>query len=289
MVSPDTGPTLPPPENDLGLEAWLDEPVTIDAPAGASVRVGAFIWSSREAQPVHNVTLRVRLHPASGGAQPSVAYAVEDWPGHVVAELPAPVGGVGELEILLPGTMCDATGCSPQDTSIPISGVGPPTGVPLTAIASAVIEPPVEALFAGAPAIFGVTVQPRIAWPPPGVPLPSSIWLQVRVPQGPTLDDVAAPLVDMSAGRFAADVTFDRAGELIVQVGVIEGAEGTDLFSTAVRRVTVEAGSAPTPAGGGAGGGETMPGWAVVTIAVLLVGGLGLVVLGQPRGPTRRG
>jgi hypothetical protein len=280
-----SGPTLPPPGNDFGLMAWLDATLPLDVAPGTRVRVGAFVWSEVAAAVLPSVTLRATIKSASGGTA-ATAYAAEDWPGHVVAELTVPDGGVGGVEIALPGTICDAAGtCVPQDTPIPIVGVGPPTGVPLATIGSAFIDPPAGAPVAGEPVTFEVGVEPRVAWPAPGLILPDTIWLQVRVLQGPIVDDVAATLVDAGAGRYEARVTFNRAGQFVVQVATAEGAEGADLFSTALRQVVVEAAPGPSSGpGSGATDGESMPGWAFAGLVGLLIVGVGLMVLGRARG-----
>jgi hypothetical protein len=278
--SPSMGPSEEPREQ-FDLEAWLDAPVPAAAAPGSTIHVGAFVWVRGPEEPVRGASFRIFLHPASGSGEPGFDYAYQDFAGHLVADIGVPEGGAGELEILLPGTVCENDVCGPRDTPIPILGVGPPPGVPLTALATAVIGPPVEAIVAGAPTTIDITVQPRIRWPAPGLQLPASIWLQVRQPQGPILDDVAASLVGADTGRYEAAVTFDRAGEPVIQAGVEEGAEGADLFAASVRRVTVEAGSTATPALGGPSG--EPPAWVLAALVGLLILGLAIAVLGRGR------
>ncbi|HEX5590370.1 MAG TPA: hypothetical protein VFX65_08795, partial [Candidatus Limnocylindrales bacterium] len=271
-ASPDA--TIPPPENDLRAEAWLDEPLWLDAPAGTNLRIGAFIWLRSADAPVHGATMRIRLHPAAGDGPPAFAYAVEDWPGHVVALVEVPEGGVGDLEITLPGTMCDDTGaCGPQEAPVPVLGVGPPPGVRVSAIAVSAVEIPVAAPLAGRATTIEVSLRGRIAWPEPGFVPPDRIWLQVRVPRGDTVADVRAGLVDASAGRYEAQVTFDAAGDYLLQAAAAPDATGDDLFESGLRRITVVAdpGSSTEPSDRGGGG---PAGWVLPLFVVLLAVGL---------------
>lgn len=283
-TAPPANPTIEPslePGEAFDIEAWLDAPVPAGAAPGTQLRVGALIWLPGTGELMRRATFKVLLHPASGPAQPGFDYGNEDFAGHIVADLIVPEGGAGELEILLPGTVCENGICGPRDAHVPIRGVGPPPDVPLPAFATALIRPPVQAIVAGGPTTMDITVEPRIRWPAPGLHLPGAIWLQVREPQGAILDDVAATLVDPAAGRYEAVVTFERAGELVVQAGVAEGAEGADLFGSSVRRVSVVAGVAAPPATAPDGSGDSPPGWMLAALFGALLAGLAIVVLGR--------
>jgi hypothetical protein len=277
-------PSEPPPEA-FELEAWLDGPVPADAAPGSTIHVGAFVWIRGAEEPVRGATFQVRLHPASGSAEPAFDYGHEDFAGHLVADLVVPEGGAGELEIGLPGTVCENDVCGPQLTPVPIRGVGPPPDVSLTALAQAVVDPPVAALVAGEPAAFDITVASRIAWPAPGLVLPESLWLQAREPQGPVVAEAEAELADAAAGRYRARVTFDEAGQYVVQVATGPEADEPDLFGSSVRPLTVDAAPAASLVPGGSSGAadDATPGLVLAALVATLVLGLAIFVLGRGR------
>jgi hypothetical protein len=278
--TPSVRPSLEPAEA-FEIEAWLDAPVPADAVPGSSLHIGAFAWIDGPEESVRGATFRVLLHPASGSGEPTFDYAYQDFAGHLVADIVVPDGGAGELEILLPGTVCENDVCGPRDTPILIRGVGPPPGMPLPAFATARISPPVRAIVAAEPTTIDITVEPRIRWPAPGLQLPAAMWLQVREPQGAILDDVAATLVDPAAGRYRATVTFGQEGEFVVQAAAVEAAEGADLFGSSVRRVSVEGGASAPPATAPGEGGDSPPGWMLAALVGALLAGLAIVVLGR--------
>ena len=273
MVEP--SPSIAPsgePNGEFDMEAWLDAPLPTDAPAGSTLDVGAFIVRDG-AEPLRGVTLQVRLHPSTGTAEPTFDYAHQDFAGHVVAELEVPEGGVGALEIVLPGTMCENDVCGPVETLIPVRGVGPPPDAPLSLLATTLTAPPIAALVAGRALPFEITVQPKVAWPEPGMNLPSVLWLQVRVSRGPLVQEIAANLEDETAGRYTVPVTFREPGEYVLEAGTMPAAEGTDLLPGSLIRVTVQPESAsrgptlPTTS-------EEVPSWLVPGLIVLALAGL---------------
>ena len=275
-------PSLDPsagPDGELGMAAWLDAPLPAAAPAGSILQVGALVFRDDQ-EPLVGVTLQLRLHPASGSAEPTFDYGHQDFAGHVVAELEVPEGGVGALDIVLPGTMCENDVCGPVETMIPVRGVGPPPDVPLSTLATTLTTPPIEALVAGRASSFQITVQPRIEWPEPGLDLPSAIWLQVRVSRGPVIQDVAANLDDPLTGRYVVPITFPEPGEYVLEAGTRPEADGTDLLPGSLIRVTVEALTSPVP--GPEGTNEEMPGWLVPALIILALAGL-LVASGVTR------
>ena len=270
--SPSPEPTEEPFE-DFEMEAWLDAPLPLEAQAGTTIHIGALVWIRGANEAVRGATLQVRLHPATGDAEPTFDYAHQDFIGHVVADLEVPIGGVGDLEIALPETMCENDVCGPVKTPIAVRGVGPPPGVHLSVLANAVTSPPIEALVTGRPLPFGISVQPKVEWPAPGLDLPSALWLQVRVSRGPIVEDVAANLVDAAAGRYEAPITFDEPGEYVLEAGTRPDADGSDLLPGSVIRVAVEA-PRSTPEPELPGTTDETPAWLVPGLIVLALAGL---------------
>jgi hypothetical protein len=283
-AAPTATPSEPPfeLEHEFAIEAWLDADLPAEAQPGTMLHVGAFVWIRGAEEPMRGATFRVFLHPASGSAEPSFDYAFQDFAGHLLADIAVPEGGVGTLDILQPGTICENDVCTPNNEPIPIQGVGPPPGVRLSALAQAFVSPPIAEIRVGQEATFEITVQPRIDWPAPGLVFPATLWLQARVPQGAIVADVEGTLVDAATGRYEAAVTFDQPGEYVIQVGTVAEADGDDLFGTSLRRITVAAASSTAPAPGGASG-DASAGWALPALVVALAGGLGLLVMGRGR------
>ena len=113
--SPSASDVVPP--DELRFSAWLDQPLPESAPSGASINVGAFLADSTGRVGLSGTAMQARLHSAAPDVEPTVAQAFEDWPGHLTTTLvvPAPIG---RLEFILPGSSCDASGCTPSDVVI---------------------------------------------------------------------------------------------------------------------------------------------------------------------------
>src|SRR4029079_12401406 len=79
-----------------GLQVWLDsDSLTPDAPPGGVLQVGYTFWDTRVGDFPNVEGPYVKLHPAKGKAAPSEAIIEQDFPGHVLATVTVPEGGVG--------------------------------------------------------------------------------------------------------------------------------------------------------------------------------------------------
>lgn len=292
-ATPDPSPSSGVPPDETRFLAWLDRALPTGAAPGSEITVGAFLADPSSRGSLSGTALRLRLSPASGSAQATTTNAIEDWRGHVVAAIIVPDGGVGDLVFLLPGSVCTASGCTPDDVEIPVAGVGPPLDVPLPQLSTAFVDAPIQIVEVGRPGTVGFSVRPRIEWPEPGLVLPDELWLQVRIPQGEPLADVMAVLDDRPTGHYSATVILPQVGDYVVQVATTPNAGREDLFSTGIRRITAEdpgaAGSAvpsPRPSGSGSGFGDArdgVPGWVLPVVAALAVVSLVLLVGGRAR------
>jgi hypothetical protein len=269
------------------VEVWLDRPLPTDARAGQSVAIGGMIWHPESGTTVGRPSF-VRVHPAAGAAQPVEVPTSEDWPGHFVALVVVPSGGIAEVEIGTAGSACVGSTCTRSDALYAIAGVGPPPGIDLTAIAEAEISLPGDLVVAGRPATVTVRIEPLGPWDPALLPLPDAVAIQVRRPREPVLVEAVAELADAGTRTYRAVVIVPDDGDVLVQAGVAAGDEdGTrapELFA-AIVRLTVAPPDDPTvttapgaqdpdeaPASGpGAVGGVVLIGFGFIALAGVVI------------------
>ena len=94
----------------------LDAPLPVDAPPGSTVRIAwsVDIATDSGSLPFNAEGVFVRLAPASG--EPVHITARQDRPGHYVATVQVPAGGLGKVLFGLRGQACTADGaCAPSD------------------------------------------------------------------------------------------------------------------------------------------------------------------------------
>jgi hypothetical protein len=91
--------------------ARLDAPLPTSAPAGEPLTVG---WTLvlPGGGGLTGTAVVLRLYPAHGGASVDVT-AREDQPGHWVASVIVPVGGLATIGIGIPGESCVGSVCRP--------------------------------------------------------------------------------------------------------------------------------------------------------------------------------
>jgi hypothetical protein len=136
----------------------LDEPLPVDAPAGSTVRIA---WSVDIALdggslPFNAEGVFVRLMPATGA--PVHVVAVQDEPGHYVATVEVPKGGLGKVLFGLRGEACSADGgCMPSDEYFRVGsdtgGFVAPAAHPPIVPAPVAQDPAAQAPVAPAPAV----------------------------------------------------------------------------------------------------------------------------------------
>jgi hypothetical protein len=263
-------PTTEPPATDFSLQVWLDRAIPPGLEVGGNLEIGLTVWDPRAGEMLEFGGMFVRLKPATGTAPPSEREAQPDGqvPGHLVARLPVPEGGGGEVEVGFRGQSCDASGaCTTTDSLLPITGVGPPPDASPVDLFRAVIRPPDDPLVAGVAADVEVDLVPRVDWEPSTLHLPSQLLLIARQPQGPDLANV--PLVRGTAAGtpYTGQLPVRDAGEVSLEVDLPADNGADEVFPGSMLRVIVFPSNDPAvaPADGPGEGGPPI---------MLIVGGL---------------
>lgn len=264
------------PRRMMGISAWLDAPLPADAPAGSTIDVGVTIvdvGTDGRARLSRAVPSYLILSPATGDAPASRVSTRSDWPGHVRAAVPVPVGGPGPVQVGFEGQECRDDGtCQNVDVPFADGGVGPPPDVPRAELVTALLYPPAEPAIAGRPLTLEVEVTPRGAWDPATLGLPDRVIAIVNEPRGP--DVVTADLLRRGApgGPYTGSITIPLAGAYAISIA-FPGAQGREdqVLSGATAGLTVEA-AAAVPVGLVAGGPPESAAWPwVVGLVIVMV------------------
>jgi hypothetical protein len=289
----------PPPAQDPfpAVETWIDAPPEVppDAPAGAPVAVGFTLWDIRNRDLFSVNGLVAKLYPAKGKAAPSVAKAVADAPGHLLANLTVPTGGAGRIEIVTQGQQCTAGGaCATIDIPLRINGTGPPPDAPRSKLVRAQLLPVVGDVVAGRPAPIAVLLSPIGLWDPAALDLPSAIQVVITRVGGGRLGsaelDQIAPDVSQP---YQGGIRVPETGEMTLTAALVGPNGQTDPIDGELGRVLVVAGGGrpdaspgaidrPSP---GATAAPAIPGVPAAAGAdggppILLLGAIGVLVLG---------
>jgi len=222
------------------IEAWLDEPLTPDTPAGQTLPIGMTIWDTdqRELSSVGGIYLK--LHPATGRARPTEAETRSDWPGHILANVIVPKGGPGEIEVGVRGRSCTSDGtCKDADFPFAFGGTGPPPAAPRSLLVTARIEPPVEPVVAGRPMDIVVDVAPKAAWDPASLGLPDVLVVIATTGRGP---DLASSEIRLGAGPgspYRGQITIPDPGDIALEIVLPGNGDADDVIPGATSRVTV--------------------------------------------------
>jgi hypothetical protein len=220
------------------LEAWLDRAIGADARPGSTIPVGLTIWDSQQGQFLVISGLYLKLHPATGKARPTEAEIIRsDWPGHFLANVIAPDGGPGAIEVVVRD--------GNADLPIRLGGVGPPPTASLSSLVAAHVQLPSEPAIAGRPFDLVVAVRTLVDWDPP-VSLPDRMIVIATLGRGPELTNTEIRAVTGSPTTFAGPITIPKAGNVALDVGFPGGPNGADEFFQTVRlQVGSEAASTP--------------------------------------------
>lgn len=110
-----------------GIIARLDAPMPRDDRPGTVVAIGWTLIVPGTSGLIGTATI-LRVYPSNGGATTDVG-ANEDHPGHYVATVTVPAGGIATIGIGIPGESCYAgTGCVP---AVEFFTVTDPAGIPI--------------------------------------------------------------------------------------------------------------------------------------------------------------
>lgn len=263
-------PATEPPATDFSLQIWLDRAIPPGLEVGENIAIGLTVWDPRAGEMLEFGGMFVRLKPATGTAPPSEREAQPDRrvPGHLVAVLPVPEGGGGEVEVGLHGQSCDASGtCTTMDSLLPITGVGPPPDASPVDLFRAVIRPPEDPLVAGVATDIEVDVVPRVDWEPSAIHLPDQLLLIARQARGPDLANVPLLRGTATGTAYNGQLAVPDAGEVTLEVDLPADNGADEVFPGSMLRVIVFPSNDPAvaPVDGPSEGGPPI---------MLVVGGL---------------
>jgi hypothetical protein len=247
-ASPAPSAIAPPTAN--AFQVWLDaEFMAPDAPPGSVLRAGFTLWSPRQREFFPVGGLGIRLHPASGDAEPAVANVESDFDGHLIADFVVPEGGPGRVEVVTTAQTCTADGtCSETLVPIPIEGTGPPPDADPRLLVSATIQPFVGDVMAGRATPVTVEVLPRGLWEMSALRLPDHLVVAAgRRGEEPLASAEILP-VGTTAREYTGRLTVPEGGELTLTVAV-PGDDGVDrLIAGSEFLVSVIGGGGPAAA-----------------------------------------
>jgi hypothetical protein len=265
------------------IEVWLDRPLPQEAAAGETVGVGAMVWDRVRNQVMPGMPISIRVtggddvapsaDPAASGAAGGPVRAVEDWPGHVAAEIGIPAGGLGAVEFGIVGDVCVNDACRLEFEPLTVAGVGPPTGAPVPAVADVTVALIPEDADAGEPVEVEVVIVPKVDWGPDAFPPPATVRLELRRQRGPVADEADAALTDPARLGYTGTLVAGEPGQYTVQVSAVDGNGRAALFAGPAARLSV-AGPPASVAPGVASNPGLLEPWVlpgVLVIAVSLV------------------
>jgi hypothetical protein len=233
----------PPPARGTpdGLEVWLDsDSITPDAPPGGVVQVGFTFWDTRVGDFPNVEGPYVKLHPAKGRAAPSEATIEQDFPGHVLATVEVPEGGVGAVEV--------GIRAGGQDTPLTIAGTGPPPAAPAQDLVSAVIQPLVGDTVAGRAFPLAVEVQPRGLWDQATLPLPDGVIAVARHPGGRGLSTGDLRRSGDLGRPYTGKLTIPETGDVEIAIQVPAAGGGNyEVPGSVITRTVIEGGPKSAP------------------------------------------
>jgi hypothetical protein len=294
-------PTPPPVDPFPTIETWIDAPIAgpPDAPAGGLVSVGATFWNARDNALFGINGLNVKLYPKTGSAKPSVAKAIQDFPGHILAQLPIPQGGIGRVEIVASGQECAADGSSCHDVDIPlkIAGTGPPPDAPPGKLVTAELLPITGDAVAGRPVSIAVLLHQIGLWTLESFPLPDSIEVTSTKVGGGRLGSARLQQdPPIPSQPYRGTIRIPEPGNVVLAAAFVDSAGRSQpiqgvlgpiqVIGTAVRAD----GASPLPlatagqsdaAAPGDPGTDAGPPWVPIALVVVLILGLALF-LGEP-------
>jgi hypothetical protein len=290
-ASPSPGPASAP--NALGtVQAWLDAPLQVpaDMPPDGTAEVGITFWDTRRHELIGVSGVTVRLFPAKGKAAPTVAEIHTNWPGHILADLAMPKGGLGRLELGTQARVCATDGsCKDLIQPIEFAGVGPPADASLAQLVSAQFHPFVGDTVAGRTFPVAVDIVAMGNWNIDTLPLPERLIVTAAHHGGPELAQAELVPGVQTGAPFAGHLTIAETGsvDLTVAVPGTAGAPDQPIPEATLALTVIEGGrpasaspaaaEAPNPGPAAATeGGIPLVAW-LVGIGILVIGG-GLVM-----------
>lgn len=231
----------PAPGTPEGLQVWLDSnSITPDAPPGGVVQVGFTFWDTRVGDFPNVEGPYVKLHPAKGKAAPSEATIEQDFPGHVLATVEVPQGGVGAVEVGIRS--------GGKDTPLTIAGTGPPPAAPVQDLVSATIQPLVGDTVAGRAFPLTVEVQPRGLYDQSALPMPDDVTAVARHPGGPGLSTGDLRRTGDLGTPYTGKLTIPETGDVEIAIQLAAPGGGNyEVPGSVITRTVIEGGLKSAP------------------------------------------
>ena len=231
----------PAPGTPEGLQVWLDsDSITPDAPPGGVVQVGFTFWDTRVGDFPNVEGPYVKLHPARGKAAPSEATIEQDFPGHVLATVEVPQGGVGAVEVGIRS--------GGKDTPLTIAGTGPPPAAPVQDLVSATIQPLVGDTVAGRAFPLTVEVQPRGLYDQSALPMPDDVTAVARHPGGPGLSTGDLRRTGDLGTPYTGKLTIPETGDVEIAIQLAAPGGGNyEVPGSVITRTVIEGGPKSAP------------------------------------------
>jgi hypothetical protein len=247
-ASPSASGAPPGPTPDTRFESWLDEPLPPDVPVGRTLTIGLTIWDTAQKQLFDVNTLTVRVEPRTGTARATTTTARSDWPGHLVADITIPKGGLGRIVAGTEDQTCDAAGaCQPLFQPFTIGGVGPPPDAPRSMLLTAAVDRIPQPVTAGLPFAVGVAVAPRADWGVDMLGLPDHLVALVQLAAGGDVGKADLTQVGTDL-RYSGQVTPTIAGDAVLTVGVPRVGGPEDIIPSSKTPLRIRGGAtSPSP------------------------------------------
>ncbi len=281
-ASPPPNPVTPP--GSVVIQEWVDVKLPPDTPAGRKVTIGITLWDplaqklSRIGKPY------LRIHAATGKAVSEQVLMQEDWPGHQVATVAVPTGGIGRIEAGLVGHDCDASGtCHEETAPFTFGGYGPPPDARRTDLVVASIEDLPRTLSVGDTVTVTADLVPNADWGLDALALPDRLVLEAAPPRGTDLAQVDLQQSQPFDGSYHGSLTIPNGSDILLRVSLpaADGGPG-ETFPAVVHLAVLGAtdeSAAPAPTASGvapaspAAPGPDIPWIPIVLVAAVILGG----------------
>jgi hypothetical protein len=278
--SPSSGPSASPsqPVCPDPFIAWFDQMLPPDVPVGRQIEIGITVWDCTQNGLAHADSAEIRVHPKTGKAAPAIFRSRSDWPGHLVATIEVPKGGLGAIEVGFRGQECHDDGtCKDAFFAFRSGGFGPPPDAPMSLLFDARIVPQPDPIVAGHTFDVDVHLQPKADWDPAALSVPDRIVISAQVVRGDAEWRSDARSVSGPSGPYTGQLTVDQPGDFVLRAGFPGNGAPDQMIDGSVTRITIEpadgGGATQAPAAGvGAGAATDTSSIPVLPIAAGVIG-----------------
>jgi hypothetical protein len=235
---------------DPKTEVWQDAPIPPDVRRGQTIDVGFTIWNvaDRTLSRVNSAT--VLVHAKTGKAAPTPATTRPDWPGHVIASVTVPAGGLGTIDVGIDGQVCGDDGtCVLGFFPYSWGGIGPPAEAPRSLLVDTVFHLPTDPFVPGTPFAVTADVTPRAPWDPAALDLPPGLEVLARTLRGVDLASATLEPVASAAGTstFSGAIEIPPTNDLTLVLAFPAGnGHDREVIDRSVVRIATARGASPS-------------------------------------------